>query len=132
MKNLIILLNIIFCFFFYTGAAYSQAPCPCPERFIVSDSTCTNIFAVRSGNGYSASDSIHACKGSTITYTINSTTNGCSYPGIVYTYTITNGTLVSSSGSQFTITWGTSSPAAVTINFLYNPLFLKHSGKYIT
>src|SRR4051794_21945956 len=118
MKKLILLIAGILIFSSLVNRVNAQAGCPCPDRFLVSDSGCTSISMIKNGNGYLATDSIRACKGSTFTYTINSSLNGCTYPGIQYTYTVTNGTLISNVGNQFTIQWGNTSPASVTVNFL--------------
>ncbi len=119
MKKLVILISSIFFLSFFGNVSTAQTFCPCPERFTLTDSTCTNINIIKNGNSYFALDSIRACMGSTNTYHLNASSVGCTYPGIVYTYTVIGGTLISSSGSQFTIQWGNSSPAGVIINYNY-------------
>lgn len=122
MKNSVIFFSLILSFFALTNHANAQCK-PCPERFMVTDSGCTNIMVVGQPALppapiiYIASDTIRACKGSKVTYLVNPNLGGCNYPGITYTYTVSNGTLVSSSGGQFTITWGNSATASVTITY---------------
>jgi len=122
MKKLSVLLSIAISVLGFTSQVSAQCK-PCPERFMVTDSGCTNIMVIGQPAQppapiiYFATDSIRACQGSKITYNVNPNLGGCSYPGITYTYTISNGTLVSSSGSQFTIQWGNAATGNVTINY---------------
>lgn len=100
----------------------AQANCPdCPNMFSLSDSFCTKIRIVQNGtNNFLISDSIRACKGSRVTYTLSAGMDLCSYPGTTYTVTsISNGTVVSLSGNLLTIQWGSSSNASVTISYSY-------------
>ena len=122
MKKLYVLLSIAISIVGLSGKATAQCK-PCPERFMVTDSGCTNIMVIGQPAQppapiiYFATDSIRACQGSKITYNVNPNLGGCNYPGITYTYTISNGTLVGSSGSQFTIQWGNSATGSVIINY---------------
>ena len=104
---------------FFSTNLLAQA-CHCPEGFQVTDSLCTRINVIKNGQGFLVFDTIRACKGSTVTYKINSSLNGCSFPGITYTYVVSNGTLISNVGGQFTIQWGNSSLGSVTVNYSYS------------
>ncbi|RYY89176.1 MAG: PKD domain-containing protein, partial [Chitinophagaceae bacterium] len=97
-------------------------PCrPCPEQFTVQDSGCTRILINQTANGWLATDSIRACQGSTVSYSITAGIPGCNYPGVVYTVTVlSGGTLVSSSGGSFTIQWGSGGSGLIRIHYLYN------------
>lgn len=123
MKKLLIILSSILLISFKINLSVAQTGpgCPCPERFELKDSGCTNINIIKNGNSYIPLDSIRACMGSTFTYNLAAISAACTYPGITYTYTVINGTLISSAGSQFTIQWGNVSPAGVIINYSYTP-----------
>jgi PKD repeat protein len=120
MKNILIIISLLIGLSVSINQVYGQGCRPCPELFQLQDSTCTRIRIAKGSNGILVSDSIRACQGSKVTYNISADLNGCSYPGIVYNYTVTNGTLISSSGSQFTIQWGNTSTASVTISYIYS------------
>lgn len=127
MKNLIILAGLLVGFYF-TAEVKAQSCPPCPEMFQLSDSGCTRITIFRSPNGYTASDSIRACKNSQVTYTLTANVNGCNYPGINFTYNIVNGTLVSSTTNQITVLWGSSGTGAINVNFTYNNQGIRCDG----
>jgi hypothetical protein len=122
MKNLSILLCITIAFLGFTHQAKAQCK-PCPERFMVTDSGCTHIMVIGQPAQppapaiYIPTDTIRACQGSKFTYNINPNFPPCNYPGITYSYSVSNGTLVGSSGSQFTIQWGNSPTGSVTVSF---------------
>jgi hypothetical protein len=80
----------------------------------------TFIRAIQGANNFIISDSIRACQGSTISYTITAGIPGCNYPGISYTISVSGGVLISSSGNAFTIQWGSGASGMVSIHYLYN------------
>ncbi len=122
MKNTFIIFCILISVLGFSYTAKSQCK-PCPERFLITDSSCTNIQAFGlpiqppAPQVFIITDSIRACEGSKSTYNITPNFGPCTYPGITYTYLVSNGTLISSSGSQFTIQWGSAGFGAVTINY---------------
>ena len=120
MKKILLLLSILFTLSGINNVLQAQCK-PCPEFFSLTDSTCTRISIYQNVSvqppGYVASDSIRACKGSKVCYLINADNFGCFYPGINYTFTVSGGTLLSSTGGQFCIQWGNTSPGSVTIGF---------------
>jgi PKD repeat protein len=111
------------CFFstlFFASEGWAQPCRPCPEQYTIQDSACTFIRAIQGANNFIISDSIRACQGSTISYTITAGIPGCNYPGISYTISVSGGVLISSSGNAFTIQWGSGASGMVSIHYLYN------------